>query len=68
VQAFVLHGEGIGALPEFLAHEAVERRVLVRILPELTWTAGALSFVYPSQQFVPAKVRAFIDLALNRAT
>ena len=65
VRAFVLEGEGIGALPEFLAREDPLHASLVRVLPELRWTAGALSFVYPSQQFVPAKVRAFIDLALE---
>jgi hypothetical protein len=36
----------------------------VRVLPKWTSTTGALSLVYPSQPFVPAKVRAFIDLAL----
>jgi DNA-binding transcriptional LysR family regulator len=65
VRAFVLEGEGIGALPEFLAREDAAHARLVRVLPELSWSAGALSFVYPSQQFVPAKVRAFIDLALE---
>lgn len=64
VRAFVLQGDGIGALPEFLAREYAAEGALVRVLPKWTWTAGALSFVYPSQPFVPANVRAFIDLAL----
>ena len=64
VRAFVLHGEGIGALPEFLARDYAADGTLVRVLPQWTWTAGALSFVYPGQPFVPANVRAFIDLAL----
>ncbi len=64
VRAFVLQGEGIGALPEFLAREYAAAGTLVRVLPKWTWTEGALSFVYPSQPFVPANVRAFIDLAL----
>ena len=63
VRSLVLHGEGIALLPTFLAKDGAADRSLVRVLPRWTWTAGALSFVYPSQQFVPAKVRAFIDLA-----
>jgi DNA-binding transcriptional LysR family regulator len=57
---FMLQGDGIGTLPDYLAREAG----LVRVLPKWTWTSGALSFVYPGQRFVPANVRAFIDTAL----
>ena len=57
---FILRGEGIGMLPDFLARDTP----LVRVLPKWTWTTGALSFVYPGQRFVPAGVRAFIDTAL----
>jgi DNA-binding transcriptional LysR family regulator len=61
--AFVRHGNGIGSLPDFLPQTGNDE-TLVRVLPQWSWTRGALSFVYPSQPFVPAKVRAFIDLAL----
>ena len=57
---FVLQGDGIATLPDFLARDTK----LVRVLPKWTWTSGALSFVYPGQRFVPANVRAFIDTAL----
>jgi DNA-binding transcriptional LysR family regulator len=57
---FILQGDGIGTLPEFLARDTP----LVRVLPKWTWASGALSFVYPGQRFVPANVRAFIDTAL----
>lgn len=57
---FILQGDGIGTLPEYLARKTP----LVRVLPKWTWTSGALSFVYPGQRFVPANVRAFIDSAL----
>ena len=63
VRAFVLRGDGIGALPDFLARDHAAEGKLVRVLPQWSWTAGALSFVYPSQPFVPANLRAFIDLA-----
>jgi DNA-binding transcriptional LysR family regulator len=57
---FAVQGEGIVMLTDYLAREAA----LVRVLPKWTWASGALSFVYPSQRFVPANVRAFIDTAL----
>ena len=57
---FILQGDGIGMLPDFLARGTP----LVRVLPKWTWTSGALSFVYPGQRFVPANVRAFIDTAV----
>jgi DNA-binding transcriptional LysR family regulator len=65
--ALALEGEGIAPLPSFLArgHEAGGR--LVHVLPQWTWVSGELSFVYPSQPFVPANIRAFIDVALGYA-
>jgi DNA-binding transcriptional LysR family regulator len=64
LRGLVLQGAGIGALPDFLARAHAREGRLVRVLPAWASTAGALAFVYPSQPFVPAKVRAFIDLAL----
>jgi DNA-binding transcriptional LysR family regulator len=58
---FLLQGDGIGTLPEYLARGTP----LVRVLPKWTWMSGALSFVYPGQRFVPANVRAFIDTAVE---
>ena len=60
MRIFILHGDGIGLLPDYLARDTA----LVRVLPKWTWLTGALSFVYPGQRFVPANVRAFIDTAL----
>jgi DNA-binding transcriptional LysR family regulator len=55
-----VRGRGIGMLVDYLAREAG----LVQVLPKWSWASGALSFVYPGQRFVPANVRAFIDMAL----
>jgi DNA-binding transcriptional LysR family regulator len=64
VLALAHRGSGIAGLPDFLARPYVEDGTLVRVLPQWSWIIGSLAFVYPSQPFVPAKVRAFIDLAL----
>jgi DNA-binding transcriptional LysR family regulator len=63
LRGFVLQGDGIGALPDFLARAYAREGRLVRVLPRWSSTTRVLAFVYPSQPFVPAKVRAFIDLA-----
>jgi DNA-binding transcriptional LysR family regulator len=60
LRTFALRGKGIATLTDYLGREAG----LVQVLPEWSWMAGALSFVYPGQRFVPANVRAFIDTAL----
>jgi DNA-binding transcriptional LysR family regulator len=65
LREFLLNGCGIGALPDILAREDARRGALIRVLPRWSSSAGAVSFVYPSQPFVPAKVRAFIDLAVQ---
>lgn len=60
LRTFALRGKGIATLTDYLGQEAG----LMQVLPGWSWTAGALSFVYPGQRFVPANVRAFIDTAL----
>jgi DNA-binding transcriptional LysR family regulator len=60
LRQFVVQGRGIGMMIDYLAREAG----LVPVLPRWSWARGALSFVYPGQRFVPANVRAFIDMAL----
>jgi DNA-binding transcriptional LysR family regulator len=61
----VLQSDGIGGLPDFVAGEHAALGTLVRVMPDWTWKTGSLSLVYPQQPFVPAKVRAFIDLAIE---
>ena len=63
-----IQGDGVATLPDFMVRDYVREKRLVRVLPEWTWTTGALSLVYPRQAFVPAKVRAFIDLAVDYVT
>lgn len=64
VLALARQGSGIAGLPDFLARRYADDGTLVGVLPQWSWITGSLSFVYPSQPFLPAKVRAFIDLAL----
>lgn len=63
VRAFIVRGNGIGALPDFMTEDGAAAGRLVRILPDYASEAGGIHFVYPAQRHVPQTVRAFVDLA-----
>ncbi|MGZ8202033.1 MAG: LysR substrate-binding domain-containing protein [Burkholderiales bacterium] len=67
VRAFAIEGGGIAPLYDFLAVACAREGKLVRVVPDWTWFNGKLAVMYPSQAFVPANVRAFIDLAVDYA-
>jgi DNA-binding transcriptional LysR family regulator len=60
--------EGLGVIlhPTFLAYKALREKKLVRLLPD--WTPDELGVfaVYPNRQFLPLKVRSFIDFLADR--
>ncbi len=57
-------GAGLGFAPLFAVDDDLRTGKLVRVLPNICLGRTALSLVYPSRQFVPAKVRSFCDFAL----
>lgn len=59
-------GLGVIVQPTFLVYELLQQRKLVRVLEG--WEAEALTIfaVYPSRQFLPPKVRTFIDFMVQR--
>lgn len=58
-------GLGIVVQPSFMVHEHLRTRKLVRILED--WEADPLTIfaVYPNRQFLPSKVRCFIDFMVE---
>ncbi|HKT95682.1 MAG TPA: LysR family transcriptional regulator [Paraburkholderia sp.] len=60
-----LTGAGIALLPECLIEDEIRDGALVRLLEAYrTLDDGMqISLIYPSRDFLPARVRAFIDLA-----
>ena len=50
----------------FLVADALWKKTLIRVLPD--WEAGehSVSAVYPNRQFLPPKVRTFIDFLAER--
>ncbi len=54
-------GMGIALLPDFIVEDALARGQLKRILRQFEPPPFTLYAVYPSREFVPAKVRLFLD-------
>ena len=65
MRTMLLAGAGIGWLPDFHGAEAVADGSLVRLLPD--WSSGAVEAhaLYPSHRSLSAKVRVFIDTAVE---
>lgn len=54
-------------LPPFLAHAALQRGELKRVLPDLPMPVQDISLLYPSRRFVSSIVRAYIDFCAAHA-
>lgn len=63
VRALAELGMGIAILPNFMCENDSSGNKLENILPEWLAREGNLTLVYPRQQFVSPKVRAFIEVA-----
>ena len=61
-----MQGLGIIRQPAFVVAEALRNKTLVRVLSD--WSAGehAVSAVYPNRQYLPIKVRTFVDFLAER--
>ena len=59
------HGMGIALLPTFIAGSAIKAGKAKVILPEWHSKASDIALLYPSSKHLSAKVRAFVDLAVD---
>lgn len=66
VRDAVLRGLGIGQLPLLVAAQPGVGERLLRVLPDWMGEPVPVHAVYPSNRYLSPKVRAFIDLALER--
>jgi DNA-binding transcriptional LysR family regulator len=64
LRALAASGLGIALMPEFPG--SAREKELVRVLPDYSSQAGAVYFVYPAGKYTPVKVRAFIEIAIDR--
>ena len=60
-QALSEQGQGITMLPDFITQESVERNKLVQLFSEECIITHNIYAVYASRQFVPAKIKTFVD-------
>ena len=51
------------AVPHALPH--LEKRTLVRLVPQWYADAGPISIYYPTRILLPAKTRAFVDFVVD---
>lgn len=58
-------GLGIGLIHKILLDPLIRAGELERVLPEWRYQTHRVNAVYPSNQFIPAKVRAFVDGLAN---
>lgn len=65
-RAATLAGLGIALFPEFACAEDIRRHRLVPVLDGAAVEVGAVWLVHASRRFLPARVRAFVDLARER--
>lgn len=60
---------GITCLPDFTARDAIERGVLVQVLPDwqfLGTNQGWAYLQFPASKYLPPKTRAFIDYLIDK--
>lgn len=61
LRACAIAGLGVLCEPSFIVHDAVSRGLLKPVLTDFSWYGMDIFAIYPATQFVPARVRAFID-------
>jgi DNA-binding transcriptional LysR family regulator len=61
----ILQGCGIGRLPTFVAGEYIRSGKLIHVFSEYSMAEKKIYAVYPERNYVPAKVRVFLDFCLE---
>lgn len=65
VRHAVVHGAGVGFLPDFVAAAELEADRLCLLLPDYCLRRSAFHLIYPSARFVSPKVRVFVDFCVE---
>ena len=60
-------GIGVANLPDYVVGEALTVGRLITLLPEYEPASREVHMVYPHRQYLPAKVRLFIDFIVKKA-
>jgi len=65
IREALLQGMGIARLPTFVAGPDIENGTLVHLLPEYEMPSITVYALFLERQYMPAKVRAFIDFSIE---
>ncbi len=70
IKQCVLAGMGLSLLPDWLVNKEIENGELIRLFPDYAVTAtdyeSSVWLLYPSREYVPLKVRVFIEFLQKR--
>lgn len=66
VREAVRQGAGLSVLPDYAIAEDLEAGRLLRVLAPWGLPSGGIHAVFPAARFRPAKVKAFVDLLMER--
>lgn len=66
IRSLALAGLGIANLPDFACAEDVKRKRLVELLGDWVGDVGGIWLVRPQHKLLAARMRCFVDLALER--
>lgn len=66
VREAVREGVGLSVLPDFAIANDLATGRLIQVLPHWGLPSGGIHAVFPTSRFRPAKVRAFVDLLVER--
>ncbi len=61
----MVNGMGIAMLPTFIAADVIKRGKAQVVLPNWTGKPSDISLLYPSSKHLSAKVRTFVDMAVE---
>ena len=64
-KTLVLAGIGIARLPSYVCEQEIEQGQLVKLLSDYEMPTQSASILYPHRLHLSAKVRAFVDLAVE---
>jgi len=64
----LIAGTGLGILPEFFLRDALESKVLERLLPDWSIPLGAVYWVTPLEGPLPKRVEVLGDFLIERLT
>ena len=66
VREAVRQGAGLSVLPDYAIAEDLKAGRLLRVLAPWSLPSGGIHAVFPAARFRPAKVKAFVDLLMER--